>query len=115
MIYDGSPQSDEALYVATYLSGEWRLPLMVLTVQNDNQDNQNQDNVRGYLETHTIEATYFTESSFDAQTVLTRATELGSDILIMGASDGNPMLGAITGNTVTDFLNSTTIPILICR
>ena len=30
LAYDGSPKSQEALFVATYLAGRWRIPLVVV-------------------------------------------------------------------------------------
>jgi nucleotide-binding universal stress UspA family protein len=115
LIHDGSPQSDEALYVATYLSGHWANPLKILLVENAGQDGSSLDEVKTYVANHSIDATFITETSSDADVVLPLAAELGSDILIIGAILSNPVIGAVTGNAATAFLNITNIPIFMCR
>lgn len=115
LVYDGSPQADEALYVATYMAVEWQSPLVVLAIQADETETQNQARAEEYLVTHSVEATYVTDEALDAENILARAADFGCDLLIVGAYDRNPVVGAVAGSVLTDFLSSTDLPILICR
>jgi hypothetical protein len=38
LVYDGNAKAKEALYVAAYLAGRWRTPLVVLTVAEANAE-----------------------------------------------------------------------------
>ena len=54
----GSPKADEALFVATYLAGQWKLPLVVVTVETDRTRPELQRRAHEYLALHEVRATY---------------------------------------------------------
>lgn len=115
LIFDGSPQALEALYVAAYMADEWRTPLDVLTVESGARETQNSETVNEYLAGHSISAKFLSESELEATTILSRANELGNDLLVIGTLDTNPLVGAVAGSALTDFLANTNLPVLICR
>jgi nucleotide-binding universal stress UspA family protein len=115
LVYDGSAQAAEALYVAAYLAGRWQLPLTVLCVDQDEDNAENQDWAQEYLDNHSVSAVCVQARDLDAQGILTRAAELRCDLLITGAYASNPVVGAVAGDWMTSLLSETNLPILICR
>jgi nucleotide-binding universal stress UspA family protein len=115
LVYDGSPQAAEALYVAAYLAGQWQLSLTVLCLEEDENDNQQRSGAQSYLDSQSVAAMYVQATDLDAKETLARAAELGCDFLITGAYDANPVVGAVAGSRMIDFLSLTNLPILICR
>jgi nucleotide-binding universal stress UspA family protein len=115
LVYDGGPQSDEAMYVATYMADQWQLPLVVLSIENSAEEPENQVKARSYLERHSVQANYLVEEALDWVIILEKASEYACDFLITGAFDRNPVIGAVTGSAILDFLDETTLPILVCR
>jgi nucleotide-binding universal stress UspA family protein len=115
LIFDGSPQALEALYVAAYMADDWQTPLHVLIVESGDREAQNAETVNEYLTGHSISATFLSQSDLEATTILSRANELGNDLLIIGTLDTNPLVGAVAGSALTDLLANTNLPVLICR
>lgn len=116
LAYDGSPKSEEALYVATYLSGRWKIPLIVLTVVEPGNVGQDvQKMARRYLETHGIQAVYAEQDGPNGQAILEVAEKQGCDLLLMGGYSHGPVMDAFIGSTVNDILRESKIPALICR
>lgn len=115
LVYEGSSEAAEALYVATYMAGQWQLPLTVLCVEEDEGDAQNRNVAEEYLASHSIAATYVNVSDLDPKKTLTWAAELGCDLLVTGTFESNPVVDAVTGSRVIDFLSDTDLPLLICR
>jgi nucleotide-binding universal stress UspA family protein len=115
LAYDGSPQAQEALYVATYLSGQWQSDLVVMTITEDGVDERTQALARTYLEERSVSATFILDSELDGRAILSRAEELKCDSLILGGSGRNPVVGVVSGSIVDDILAATTLPVLVCR
>ncbi|MGD8587007.1 MAG: universal stress protein [Chloroflexota bacterium] len=115
LVYDGSPQAAEALYVATYVAGEWQLPLTVLYAEEDEGETTNLAEAQEYLESHSVMAQYIQASDLDAKEILARVDELDCDFLITGSSAGSSVIGAVAGSRMIDLLSETKLPILICR
>lgn len=115
LVYDGSPQAAEALYVAAYMAGRWQLTLTVLAVTSGHKDSQTYMEALSYLDSQSVEARYNTTSELEVTEVLGQAAENGCDILITGAFVGNPLLDVVAGSTMTEFLSKTVVPMLICR
>jgi nucleotide-binding universal stress UspA family protein len=120
LAYDGTPKAREALFVATYISGRWDVPLTILSVMEEERvDSEAQAEVRDYLEAHGIEADYDTVKRDNKTTVsdsiLTTATQKGCDLILMGGYGVGPMVEAVLGSTVDQLLRKSTRPMLICR
>ena len=115
LAYDGSPKAQEALFVATYLSGHWQAPLFVVSVAEDGVTEETLDVARDYLTSHSIEAEYLLASGPVAETLLAIAGERTNDLIIMGGYGGNLVLGVVLGTVVDKLLGSAEIPMLVCR
>ena len=116
LAYDGSPKSEEALFVATYISGQWQIPLDVVTVlENENDASKNLDKAQIYLEAHGVVADYITREGPVAKTILNICEYIGADLLIMGGYGSNPLVEVVLGSVVDQVLRECHTPTLICR
>lgn len=116
LTYDGSPKSDEALFVATYLSGKWNIPLIVVTVIEPGRTTADTlARAQEYLGTHSVQAEFVKESGPVAEAILKAADEHESDLIIMGGYGLRPVLEVVLGSTVDQILCVSRRPMLICR
>jgi nucleotide-binding universal stress UspA family protein len=116
LAYDGSPKADEALFVATYLSGRWNIPLVVLTViETGRTTSEALAHAQNYLETHGTQAVFVKESGPVAEAILKAADEHESDLIIMGGYGLRPVLEVVLGSAVNHILRASRRPMLICR
>ena len=115
LAHDGSPRADEALFVATYLAGQWNMSLVVLTVETDRTKPETQRRAREYLAEHGVEATFVQKRAPVAGTILTAAEEYQCDWTIMGSYGPNPLVEVVRGSAVDEVLRGSQKPILICR
>lgn len=115
LAYDGSPKANEALFVAAYLAGQWRLPLAVVTILNNQIKEETADQARIYLQQHDIEATYVQQPGDPAQIILNTAKAEEISLIIMGGYGQSPLIEAVLGSVVDQVLRTRNRPILICR
>jgi nucleotide-binding universal stress UspA family protein len=114
--FDDSPKAWEALYVATYLAGHWHIPLTVLTVEEENLEAKTvQDKAFAYLDCHKIKADFILKSGDAAEVILTLASELSLEWLLLGGYSASPVVEVVVGSTVEALLRRSNIPMLICR
>jgi len=116
LAYDGSPKADEALYVSTYLSGRWGIPLVVLTVDEQGHGaSQALACASKYLLDHGVHATYLDRRGSVGDVILEVAREHQSSLIVMGGYGFSPMVQIVLGSAVDQVLRSSSRPILICR
>jgi nucleotide-binding universal stress UspA family protein len=124
LAYDGSPKAQEALFVSTYLAGQWEIPLAVVAVvEQERTTPETVAMARAYLEEHGVQATFVGESvdksvgePGDVSDVILRAArEQQSELIVMGGYGFSPMLEIVLGSTVDHILRSSHYPVLICR
>lgn len=116
LAYDGSPKADEALFIATYMAAKWDLPLVIMTVF-DNQQVPPETLMKAslYLEEHGVQAELVKETPPVAEKILQVVNERDCDLLLMGGYGHNPMLDVVLGNVVDQVLRESDRPVLICR
>jgi len=116
LAYDGSPKAEEALFVGTYLSGRWNIPLTVLTViEMGRTTSDTLARAQKYLEIHGVQAAFVKESGPVAEAILKTAEKHESDLLIMGGYGLGPVLEVVLGSSVDQILRASRRPMLICR
>jgi nucleotide-binding universal stress UspA family protein len=116
LAYDGSLKAQEALFIATYLAGQWKIPLKVISIGDENIIKDVQDDARKYLEDHEVGAEYIVSSEINpTQIILHYVDQLNIDFLLLGGYSRNPILEVIQGGDVDQILRQTNIPVLICR
>jgi nucleotide-binding universal stress UspA family protein len=116
LAFDDSPKSQEALFIATYLSGSWNIPLTVVSVSEKKNSNQkNLKKARQYLEEHGIEASYISAKGPVAETLLQTAEQNQCDWMIIGGYNLSPLVEAVLGTVLNQVIHEATIPLLICQ
>lgn len=114
--YDGSPKAKEALFIAAYLSAQWMIPLVVISVnENDQMAINSLSRADKYLRDHRIKATLVTKREPVAEAILQTCNEQKCDFIIMGGYGYSPLLEVVLGSTVNQVLQVSHIPMLICR
>ncbi|MBN1666327.1 MAG: universal stress protein [Anaerolineales bacterium] len=116
LAYNGSPKADEALYIATYLAGNWQVPLTVLTIEDKDI---NIDGVQAradeYLAKANLSAHFESRTGPVAATIVETAAQLDTDLILIGGYRANPLVEVLTGSIVDQILRRIEVPTLISR
>lgn len=116
LAYDESPKANEALYVSTYLSGQWQVPLVVVAVDEPGRPaSLVLAPARSYLGEHGVDATYVGRRGSVGDVVLQVAEEHECAWIIMGGYGFSPMIQIVLGSAVDQVLRCSRRPVLICR
>jgi nucleotide-binding universal stress UspA family protein len=116
LCYDGSPKSEEAMFIAAYLAGRWEIPLVVLhATENDESDGAGLERARSYLGSSGIEATFLEERGPVVPSILIACEQYHCDFLIMGGYGQKPIAGVVLGSAVDEVLRTSRRPVFICR
>jgi nucleotide-binding universal stress UspA family protein len=115
LAYDGSSKAKEALFVATYMAGEWRSALTVLTAAEGDVEYDVLQYVRKYLEFHEVNAEFVEARGSAANAILATAAERECDLILMGGYGAHPVVEVVLGSSVDWVLREAQQPILICR
>jgi len=116
LAFDNSPKSREALFLAAYLTSQWKTSLVVFSAsENARINNDNQWIARQYLESRQIEAELITKTGVSGELIVNAAKNLGIDLILMGGYGLKPVLQVVLGSTVDKVLRDSLKPVLICR
>jgi nucleotide-binding universal stress UspA family protein len=116
LAYDGSTIADEALYIAAYLAGQWKIPFHVISIGDEMNISEIQDAARDYLEGLDIQAEYIvTNTSNNPEVILEYVDQLNIDLLVSGGYSQNPVMEILQGSDVDELLRQVHIPIIISR
>jgi nucleotide-binding universal stress UspA family protein len=116
LAYDSTPKAEEALFIATYLAGCWKMPLDVVSVSESNETAETYlAKARSYLEEHGVEAGYLTASGPVGQAILDTADRQGCDWIIIGGYNVSPLVEAVLGTVLNEVILETKMPLLICQ
>ncbi len=116
LAYDGSPKSQEALFVAAYLTGRWAIPLSVLTVMETSEEmSEVLMDAHNYLNTRGIQADFIDKRGPVADAILNTAEEQQADLILMGGYGLGPVVEVMLGSTVDEVLRKSDQPVLFCR
>jgi nucleotide-binding universal stress UspA family protein len=116
LAYDGSPKSEEALFIATYRAVKYGFPLVVLVASNERVALDTAEKARDYLDKHGVEAEIIVKVSDNAgDLILETAKKYDSNLLIMGGFGRRPFWRIVLGSLVDRMLREFPHPILISR
>ncbi len=116
LAYDGSLKAQEALFIASYTASSWRMPLAVISIGDEADTRDIQDDARKYLEGNQVQAEYILAAGVDtAVTLLQYVDQLSADLLIIGGYSRMPILEVLQGGDVDELLRLTHLPVIICR
>lgn len=116
LVYNGSAESEEALFIATYLAARWHIGLAVVIVANagDSVDEM-VALVRSYLEEHGILAAIEVKTAPEVEAALAATEEQGCDLIVIGGYSQQPVVDLVAGSVLTELLRTAQQPILIAR
>jgi nucleotide-binding universal stress UspA family protein len=90
-----------------------------LTVLTVNASEEKADSVineaRNYLEPFGILATYLTSAGKAVESIMSTVEENECDLILIGGYGASPIKEIVLGSTVDGVLQSSSVPILICR
>jgi nucleotide-binding universal stress UspA family protein len=116
LAYDSSPKAKEALYVATYLSLNWGIPLTMISVTEPEIDIVSvQNEARTYLDSHGVSAHIIQQPGPISTAILVAAEQNGCDFIVMGGYGQVPIVNFLLDNVVDQVMRSSRIPMLLCR
>lgn len=116
LAYDGSPKANEALFLATYLSGHWKMPLVIVrAIENSRSSSDLMTRTEEYVKACGVQATFLEIPGPPGQVILEAAAKHEADLIIMGGYSLNPVLEVVFGSTVDTILQARRYPVLICR
>lgn len=116
LAYDGSPKAHEALFLATYLAGQWDIPLILVGVQEGSRpaDRALRD-AQLYLERHEIQPATVIKTGPVGRSILETVAEHDCELILMGGYGHTPTVEMVLGSAVNQVLADSPVPLLICR
>jgi nucleotide-binding universal stress UspA family protein len=116
LAYDGSRKAEEALFIASYLAAEWKMPLVVLTVTESGRVTlETLEHAQAYLKSHGAQAQFAKRSGRVAEAILKGVDRYQCDLIIMGGYGLSPVFEVVLGSTVDQVLRESRRTVLICR
>ena len=116
LAYDGRKLADQALSLATYLTGRWQIALVVVIVGDETLFGRLRERVDRYLASHQVAASFVNPLGEDVAIGLLLAAEReGCDLIVMGTYSHTPVLEMVRGTAVNTMLKNAARPILICQ
>jgi nucleotide-binding universal stress UspA family protein len=119
LAFDGSPRAKEATYIATYMAKEWGATLYLLTTYRDKSVKDEMKEffleAKNYIIRHDLFPHAHMREGLTGETILAFAKEKEIDLILMGSYGSDPISEMVWGSSIDYVLQSTTIPLLICR
>ena len=116
LAFDGSKKAEEALFIAAYLVGQWKITLHVISFGDEMNISDVQADARGYLEGQNIIAEYlYGDGPHITEVILNHVAQLNIDLLLIGGYNRNPIVEVLQGSELDEILRLGNIPVLICR
>jgi nucleotide-binding universal stress UspA family protein len=123
LAYDGSPYSEEALYVAAYLGRRWDMPVTVVTVEESPRTTPAiLENALTYLKQQQVHSRGFFKSPDPlvkdstiavARTILKTAEDQGCDLIVLGDTGYSPFVELFVRSTVDGILREARCSVLV--
>jgi nucleotide-binding universal stress UspA family protein len=115
LAYDGSPKSREALFLATYFAGRWKIPLVIVTVEGTKVSQEILQQGQSYIERRDVVPTLVAKRGEVSQAILETAEQHGCDFITIGGYGRGAVKEVVLGSTVDRILRESQKPVLICR
>jgi nucleotide-binding universal stress UspA family protein len=115
LAYDASSKAEEALFVATYLAGQWQIPLTVVTVLESHTSAETLEQARRYVEGNGVQATFELLEGPVVETILALAREKAAELILIGGYGIEPVREVVVGSTVSQLLREAPLPLLVSR
>lgn len=114
--FDGSPKSMEALYIASYLAGQWQTDLTVITSAVGIADPQQVSREASkYLRSVHLEAKIILSDQDVVDEIQSGSKNGDFDLVLIGGYGSRPVLEVVLGSVVDRLLREVPLPTIICR
>ncbi len=116
LLWQDKRRSNLALMIAAYVAGQWELPLVVLSA-DDNGANagQNMAALHEYLSQYDFEATFASGDIGSAEKILSIVNEHNCDWIISAGYGGGSLREIVLEPALDELLRKSTVPILISK
>lgn len=112
LAYDGHPKAKEALYIATYMAGQWGSDLQVLCINAPEAAAE----AGRYLGERGVIGTIIKQKGKKVgEMIMTFARENDIDLILSGGYSAKSWRSIVLGSTVDEVLRTRNRPVLICR
>jgi len=116
LAFDGSDQSKEALFVATYLAEMWKTQLIVFSTPGSTKDGADAtEYIRRYLDLHEVEAEFIFSDNNAMECLKQSADAKGADLVLMGSYNQNIFERVFAGSALDYMLRESKVPVFICQ
>jgi nucleotide-binding universal stress UspA family protein len=116
LAYDNSLKAQEALFIAAYAAGQWKIPLHVIILGDEKNIADIQGTAKGYLEELNIQADYVISiENNSVDEILDFAGRKNIDLILIGGYNRSPLIEIIQGSDIDELLSKVSIPTLVCR
>lgn len=116
LAYDGSPKSEEALFITAYLALRWRIPFTVIVVDDEKiESGKTMHRAQAYLKRQNVHAHYVMEVGEVSDAILRTTEEDHSELILMGGYGAAPVKEVVLGSVVNQVLRESRTPMLICH
>ena len=116
--FDGSPHASRALHEAIELALALSVPLVILVVaENFDLTNAREiaENGMKLARAHECAAAHLVVEGQPEQLILTKAEELGCNLIVVGAYGHNRIRELVLGSTTTSLITETHLPLMLVR
>lgn len=114
--YDGSSNSNRALQYAGYLGAGLKVPITVISVNNDESLGRHYcEEAENYLKSYEAQVTTVVKSGNPDKEIPQYSKEFGADLLIIGAYGHSRIREAILGSTTQHILRLSTAAVLMIK
>jgi nucleotide-binding universal stress UspA family protein len=116
LLWDDSKYSELALLVAVYVAGQWNLPVVVLTGEDD--ENNSTTRIHWLIDSlapENLSVTYRNGDISSTQEILRAAGDNSCDWIISPGYGSSALKEIVLGTTLDDLLGRANIPLLICQ
>jgi nucleotide-binding universal stress UspA family protein len=112
--YDGSPRSDEALFLAAMLSHRWQIPLVILHVEDGRVEPEPPlERARGLLSERGIDAQFVSANGLKVQNIVLTCEEYNCDFIIAGGYGRKSIEEMLLGSNLDRLLLYSRLPVMI--
>jgi nucleotide-binding universal stress UspA family protein len=111
LVFDGTPNAEQALFVAAYMGESWGTALTVLIPPGE--ANAAQKQARAYLDFHELDADYIS-FPFSPTGVRSILAERDLDLVLLGNDSGSQWRAVRGRSLVSALLRESPLPLLIC-
>lgn len=115
LAYDGSPKSEEAMFIAAYFAEQWQVQLTVVVALGKEITAETAVRAQKDLNERNIAADVIIADGPAAQLIMKTARDQDCGLILMGGYGHKPLMEIMGGSVVDEVLRTRNRPVLVCR